>query len=157
MSSRLCRLAAIGLVVVLSSLSLAQVAVAKSVEEIAWQRAAKLAKVSASEVKEWPKPIVTIYPSPRYEPISDTDGYRVCGRFVPYLEGDREAGLKMVYSIEVYAKPSGEEQLILDGLTHEFLHFIWLQRAIVDPSWELKHPSTETYTRELLPAECPNQ
>lgn len=155
MLSRLTRIAGIGIATLLLTIPVAYIAAASSLEAVAWAKAMGLAKATPAEVAPWAKPVTTIYNTPRYDPVSATDGVRRCGEIVTVLEGERGTSLHLVFYVSVWARAVGEEKLIMSTLVHEYLHLIWLNRSLADAAWADSHPDSETYVRMLIPDECP--
>lgn len=122
----------------------------------AWVRAMAIAGVPETEWSKWPKPVVSIIYTPRYIPISRDEGNRLCGETMPAFEGPNPNSLKLVFYIAAYVRPTGEKQLLVDILTHEFLHVVWLERAMYNDEWHAAHPNSEQYVQGLLPNSCPN-
>ena len=122
--------------------------------EIAWKRAMKLAKIPTKEWATWTKPHVDIVYTPRYIPISRSEGDRLCGVTEPMFEGPSPNQMSLVFYIRVFVRPT-EDDLLLDVLTHEFLHVVWVERAMYDDDWHMAHPDSEVWVRNLLPNTCP--
>jgi hypothetical protein len=150
--TRILRFVAVAALLTALGVALAGVACAKSIEEVAFARARKLADVSAAESKDWPAPSVEIANEPRYFPSSPTDGDRVCGLMDAALVGERP-NLRWVVEIRIFVRPT-ETQLLMDGLTHEYLHVIYFERAMKDPLFYALNPDSEEWVRSLLPTEC---
>ena len=131
----------------------------RSPADKAWQNAMRLAQVPENEWSKWEKPITTVVKTPRYIPIDEHTGLRLCGVTEPFLEGDTPQTLHIVVYVRAFVRPTGERQLLIDVLTHEFLHVIWLRRAIADVDnndWMVQHPDSEEYVRGLIPNSCPS-
>jgi len=123
--------------------------------EIAWKRAMKLAEIRKKEWMTWTKPVVDIVYTPRYIPLSSTEGNRLCGTTEPMFEGPSPDQMKLVFYVRVFVRPS-EIVLLEEVLTHEFLHVVWVERAIYDEGWYAAHPDSEVWVRNLLPNSCPS-
>jgi hypothetical protein len=113
----------------------------KSHVDRAWTRAMKIAQVKE---EEW------------YIPLSKTEGIRLCGTTEPFLEGKTVDTLHIVVYVHAFIRPTGENNLLEDILTHEFLHVVWLHKAMKDPDWFMAHHDSEKYVRDLLPPNCPS-
>jgi hypothetical protein len=127
----------------------------KSPIEKAWARAQKLAKVTEAESKDWPKPTVSIVYQVRYIPTGPGTATRVCGRTQPYLTGNPPDDIYPIFDIFAFVRQTGEGPLLVDILTHEFLHVIWFERDIHAAGWEEAHPDNEEWVQSLLPNTCP--
>ena len=124
--------------------------------EIAWKRAMKLAQVPEEEWSKWPKPRVSIVWAPRYLPKSPTQGMRLCGEFVPFYENGVGTVFLQLY-VRIYVRPTGERDLLIDTLTHEFLHLVWAEKLMHgDEAFIKAHPDSEEYVVSLIPNTCPN-
>jgi hypothetical protein len=128
----------------------------KSHVDRAWVRAMRLAQVNEDEWSKWERPITTVVRTPRYIPLSQTEGIRLCGTTEPFLEGATPDTLHIVIYVRAYIRQTGENKLLEDILTHEFLHVAWLQRVMKDHDWFMAHPDSEKYVQGLLPPNCPS-
>jgi hypothetical protein len=148
-------LLALSLVAVLAC----QAVTGKSIEKTAWDRATKLAQVNPDEAERWAQRgtvDVMIYMLPRYMPQSPTQGLRLCGDMTPVYEGGVGLNYLKIY-IRLFMRPQGEEQLMYDTLTHEYLHLIWLERLIDgNQAFIEANPESEEYVVSLIPNSCPN-
>jgi len=117
----------------------------------------RLAKVTDEESAKWPKPTVSIIYKTRYIVTAPKTATRVCGETRPYLTGNPPNDVHPDFDIFAYVRQTGEGPLLVDILTHEFLHVIWFERVINDPGddWQNAHPDNEAWVQELLPNDCP--
>lgn len=73
----------------------------------------------------------------------DTDGRRILGRYLSYIDVDAHGHIISVEQVLVYVLPY-EDAKIPSILVHEFLHAIW-QRRTVDSSFKAENPDSEAW------------
>jgi len=113
--------------------------------------------INEAEYLGYGKPTVSIIYKTRYLITAPKTATRVCGETRPYLTGNPPNDVHPDFDIFAYVRRTGENPLLVDILTHEFLHVIWFERVINDPGddWQDAHPDNEAWVQELLPNDCP--
>jgi hypothetical protein len=78
----------------------------------------------------------------------DTDGKRLLGRYITYIEAGPDGRFHVVEQIMLYLLPFEESKLLERVATHEYVHAIW-QRRQLEPEFRLAHPDSEEFVCSL--------
>lgn len=120
--------------------------------DAAWDKALKLAHATEAEAALTP-PTVWYVAEPRYV-MTEFGPSRLCGFTMPTITVPELDASRLRADVLVYMRPE-ELALTLDIVTHEFLHYIWMYRVIMDPSFRDENPNSENWVRSVLAIECP--